>query len=146
MVQKTAAAQWRRRPRLLSDGSVPERVIQAQILQWLKDAGILHWRQQSGTVFLGHRSIRMGPEGLPDIVVIVPPNGKVVGLEVKSAKGRLRPSQVSFKERLTSVGGSFLVVRSLTQAMECVAKEMGGDVWKLRQPSDGKDPKGFGPN
>ncbi len=129
----------------LADGSVPERVIQSQILSWLKDSGVLHWRQQSGTVFLGRRSIRMGPEGLPDIVVIVPPGGRLLGLEVKSANGTLRPSQKAFKELAEASGAAFHVVRTLTQAQDTVAKYMG-EIWKLRQPSDGRTQKVSGPN
>ncbi len=133
-----------RRPRRLADGSVPERVIQAQILDWLKDSNVLHWRQQSGTVFLGRRSIRMGPEGLPDIVVIVPPGGRLLGLEVKSAKGTLRPSQVAFKALAEASGAAFHVVRTLSQAQDTVALYMG-EVWKQRQSSVGTTQR-FGPN
>lgn len=121
----------RLRPRLLKDGSVPEKVIQKQILDWLRDTGLVHWRQNSGTVFAGHRRIFLGDDGLPDIVCIIPPGGKLLGLEVKSAKGRLRPGQVAFKERLIASGGAYVVVRTLQDAMNAVAKELGnGHQWK----------------
>ncbi len=113
------------KPKPLADGGVPEKVIQRQILDWLKHTGINHWRQNSGTVFAGHRMIRLGEEGLPDIVCIVPPNGRFLGLEVKSAKGKLRPAQKEFMERIRSCGGYYVVVRTLQQAMEAVAMSMG---------------------
>lgn len=109
----------------LKDGSVPEKVIQKQILDWLKETGLLHWRQNSGIVFAGNRAIRLGESGLPDIVVIVPPGGRLVGLECKSANGRLRPDQITFQDRAKSAGAYYFVVRSLTQAMDAVASAVG---------------------
>ncbi len=123
----------------LADGSIPERVIQAQILAWLKEANVLHWRQNSGVVFAGNRMIRLGEEGLPDIVVIVPPGGRLLGLEVKSAKGSLRPSQEEFKARAEAAGAAFHVVRSLTQAKNAVAQTMGDEQWKRLPSLSGKD-------
>jgi len=67
----------------------------------------------------------MGMEGLPDIVVIVPPNGRFLGLEVKSASGVLREGQKRFKANLEAAGGMFRVVRSLAQAMDAVADAIG---------------------
>jgi len=120
----------KRKPKLLKDGSVPEKVIQKQILDWLKETGLVHWRQNSGTVFAGHRRIFLGDDGLPDIVCVIPPGGKLCGLEVKSAKGRLRPGQIAFRDRLLATGGSYHVVRTLQQAMQAIAKELGkGHAW-----------------
>lgn len=123
------------RPKPLKDGSVPEKVIQRQILDWLRDTGLLHWRQNSGTVFVGNRVVRLGEEGLPDIICVVPPTGKLLGLEVKSAKGRLRPCQAEFAERLRSVGGAYCVVRTLSAAMDAVARTIGEEQWKLLSSS-----------
>lgn len=114
----------------LRDGSRPEKFIQKDVLDWLKETGLLHWRQNSGTVFMGNRCIRLGDDGLPDIVVVVPPNGRMLGLEIKSANGRLRPKQSEFKERLIAVGGAYYVVRDLQSAMNAVAKTMGENTWK----------------
>jgi len=99
-------------------------------LEWLKFTGLLHWRQNSGTVMMGFRCIRLGEEGLPDIIVIVPPNGRILGLEVKSASGALRPAQRTFRTRLEGTGGLYKVVRSLQQAMDAVALAIGEEKWK----------------
>jgi hypothetical protein len=136
----TRPRSWRRlssnrsRPKkeaTLKDGSRPEKYIQRDILNWLQDSGLLHWRQNSGVVFTGNRRINLGEEGLPDIVVVIPPHGRLVGLEVKSAKGRLRPAQREFMERVRATGGYYHVVRSLEQAMDAVAKSMGEEQWRL---------------
>lgn len=123
---------YKPKPKLLKDGSVPEAVIQRQILAWLKESGLLHWRQNSGVVFAGHRRILLGEEGLPDIIVIVPPAGRLLGLEVKSAKGKLRPGQLDFKKRCEATGATYKVVRSLTQAMDAVAEQVGKELWESK--------------
>ncbi len=83
-------------------------------------------------VFAGGRAIKLGESGLPDIVCVVPPTGHLLGLEVKSAKGKLRPDQVTFRDRLKAVGGTYEVVRSLAQAQIAVARSMGEQTCKLR--------------
>lgn len=109
----------------LKDGSVPEKVIQKQILDWLRDTGLLHWRANSGVLFYHGRRIFLGPDGMPDIVVIAPPTGRFVGLEVKSANGRLRKDQVVFAKSMTDSGALFFVVRSLNDAKAATAQAMG---------------------
>lgn len=76
----------------------PEKDIQKAILQLLKNYGILHWRQNSGMVFVGKRMIKLGTEGLPDIFAVH--NGTLHGLEVKTATGKLRPSQEAFRDKM----------------------------------------------
>lgn len=74
--------------------------------------------------------IKLGESGLPDIVVVVPPGGRLLGLECKSEKGRLRPDQIAFKSRAEAVGAHYTVVRTLTQAMEAVAFVMGKEAYE----------------
>lgn len=111
--------------------TVPEKEIQAEILKWLTTTGFLFWRQNSGIipVFTGrrlrngkpaYRMVKLGEPGLPDIIVIVPPGGRMVGLEVKSATGKLREAQVVFSTRLLDAGGSYHVVRSLADAQRAL--------------------------
>lgn len=109
----------------LKDGSIAEKVIQKQILRWLGTTGLLHWRQNSGKVPVRGRMIRLGPDGISDIVVIVPPNGRMLGLEVKSARGVLRKAQRLFRARLEASGGIYMVVRSVPEAMGAVAQAIG---------------------
>lgn len=119
-----------KRVKLLKDGSIPEKFTQSLILDWLKESGLLFWRQNSGVVFAGNRMVRLGEKGLPDIVVVLPPSGRILGLEVKSAKGSLRPDQKEFRDRVLETGGYYRVVRSLEQAMDAVAESLGAEQWK----------------
>ncbi len=143
----TTRKRFRRKPKTLSDGTVPEAVIQKAILSWLSDANILHWRQQSGVIHMGPYRINMGIKGLPDIVVIVPPNGHLLGLEVKSQNGALRPSQIALRARLEAAGGTYVVVRSVREAADAVAK-VYGEQCKLKQLLGGGPVQRshFGPN
>lgn len=102
-----------------------EKTIQKEILEWLAEEMYCHWRQNSGWAFSFNkfgkqRMIKLGASGLPDIVVIMPPSGLFVGLEVKSAKGVLRPAQKEFRNASVSVGGKYYVVRTLAEAKEAI--------------------------
>lgn len=103
-----------------------EREIQKEILNFLKNNSVLHWRQNSGMVPIGggNRFIRLGAKGLPDICVIMPPHGKFVGLEVKTRVGKVNPNQKDFAMRLTNLGGYYFVVRSLEDAVNALRKVM----------------------
>ena len=104
---------------------VPEKTIQREILAWLKSTELLYWRQNSGCVFVGKRMILLGEHGLPDIICIIPPSGRMCGLEVKSATGAMRPSQQEFMTRIRKTGGFYFIVRSLKQAQEAIATCLG---------------------
>lgn len=122
----------------LKDGTEPEKFIQKRILDWLKETGLIYWRQNSGTVFVGKRVVKLGEGGLPDIVIVVPPGGRILGLEVKSANGKLRPAQVVFRDGLRENGGYYFVVRSLEDAKDAVAVAIGEERWKLLLSSEAK--------
>lgn len=94
----------------------PEKVIQKEILLWLDNQKLLHWRQNSGYAFVAKRMIKLGQAGLPDIIVVLPPNGHVIGLEVKAKYGKMRPAQEEFEQKMKAAGGIYRVVRSLEDA------------------------------
>ncbi len=123
------------RPKPLKDGSVPEKVIQYQILRWLENTDLLHWRANSGVVFVHGRRISLGPDGISDVVIVVPPTGRFLGLEIKSAKGCLRPVQRAFQGRVEAMGAHYRVVRSLKEAQDAVAEIVGEEKWKQLQLS-----------
>ncbi len=118
------------RQRLLKDGSVKESVIQSDIMRWLKTTGLMFWRSNSGAIFLRGRQINLGPVGCADISLVLPTNGTFVGMEVKSAKGKIRKDQITYAAFLTSQGGKYFIVRSVQQAMDAVAQCLGEEQWK----------------
>jgi hypothetical protein len=93
----------------------PEKEIQAEILKYLETTDLLFWRQNSGLLpiptgrktKLGKpvfRMVKLGTEGLPDIIAVLPPSGRFLGLEVKSETGKLRPAQQEFAQKLLASG------------------------------------------
>lgn len=114
----TRPKRFKKKSRILKDGSESESSIQAKILSWLETTGLIHWRQNSGKIFVRKRLINLGPDGVSDIIIILPPNGRIMCMEVKSAKGTLRPVQKEFRQRIQSVGGWYCVVRSLQDAQK----------------------------
>ena len=114
-------------------------MIQADILKWLKTTGLMFWRSNSGSLFLRGRHINLGPLGCADISLVLPTHGTFVGLEVKSAKGKVRKDQVKYAAYLTSMGGKYFIVRSVEDAKNAVAQCLGEEQCErlLKQKMDG---------
>jgi hypothetical protein len=51
--------------------------------------------------------------GAPDLLILW--KGRVIGLELKTGKGRLSPQQMVFSMRWTTAGGVYAVARSLEE-------------------------------
>ena len=73
-----------------------------------------------GLRVLGHFvvPVRSSDPGVPDIGVYA--RGQWTWLEVKTAKGRLRDAQVSWRERAEGRGVRVAVVRNLDEALEAL--------------------------
>ncbi len=99
-----------------------EKSIQSSILRWLVSTGLLHWRQSAGLLKVGRKKIRLGPSGIPDILVVVGENGHLLGLEVKSATGKQRPTQVEFQKKMEAAGATYRIVRSVADAKMAVTE------------------------
>jgi hypothetical protein len=91
---------------------VKETEIQKAILDYLRLKGRFFWRNNSGA-FKTERGgfYRVGTAGAPDIIGCV--DGKFMGIEVKTAKGKLSADQQEFARGLRMAGGAFHLVRSL---------------------------------
>jgi hypothetical protein len=57
--------------------------------------------------------------GFADLMVLA--EGRVLFLELKSPKGRLRPAQEAFREAVTAQGFGWALVRSLDEALGALA-------------------------
>lgn len=64
--------------------------------------------------------IALGPAGLPDIIVIVPPGGQLMGLEVKTGTGKQTDVQKAQQLSLESAGALYFVVRSVKEVDTCL--------------------------
>lgn len=91
---------------------VSESSIQSTILDYLKFKKIFHYRQNQAAVKTEKSFFRATSiNGLPDIICIV--QGLYIGLEVKTATGRLNENQIETHRKIISAGGLVYVVRSL---------------------------------
>lgn len=52
-------------------------------------------------------------KGIPDIFLLKPPHATLIGLEIKTPKGKQSPEQILFQKRLERSGGEYYVLRSV---------------------------------
>lgn len=119
-----------------------ESVIVTSILQALAARRVFCWRANSGNILIGSgdskRMIRGAPPGTPDIIGALR-GGRLFGLEVKTATGRLSASQVAWAERARSIGVLYAVVRSAKAALLTI------DAWQ-RLESETEEAPGAHPS
>jgi hypothetical protein len=82
----------------------PEAALKKYAIQKLNESGLLWWRNQSGAVRVQYGNgksymVRMGTPGLPDLMLF-DANGRLFCVELKSPKGKLRPEQKVFFDRV----------------------------------------------
>ena len=75
-----------------------------------------------GFYFFHDRSRGSNAKGQPDLVIALP-GGRVVWLELKSAKGRLRPEQKQVRLMLMHLGHEWYECRSYRKFLEIVNRE-----------------------
>lgn len=56
--------------------------------------------------------------GKPDIMGILPPNGRSLCCEVKTGKDKLRPEQIGFLENARAMGALVMVVKDFKDFLE----------------------------
>jgi len=84
-----------------------ETIIQAEILSYLKDRGILATRNQSGHVQVGHNWVNLGAAGWPDIIGCLP-GGRFLGIEVKRPGEKLSDKQKEICWQLFVIGAQII--------------------------------------
>lgn len=91
----------------------PESAALVEVLKALKTHPAVVWceRMNSGAAKVGNRFIRFGFTGCPDVLGQLR-DGRLLGVEVKSKTGKLRPEQSIFLERIRGAGGVAFVARN----------------------------------
>jgi len=102
----------------------PEAGALREVLQALTAHPAVAWceRMNSGAARIGKRFVRFGWPGCPDVLGQLK-DGRLIGVEVKAAKGKLRPEQAVFLERIRCAGGVAFMARDYRD----VLRELGGD-------------------
>lgn len=97
--------------------ATPEGKIQLAIMQYLRKQGHLFWRFSPETynATLGrHIKHEYVPSGLPDIMVVdKEAYGQLVGLEVKTPKGKPSAGQILMQRRFRLNNARYEIVRSV---------------------------------
>ena len=90
----------------------PEAAALVEVLKTLRAHPAVAWaeRMNSGAAHIGGRFVRFGWAGCPDVLGQLK-DGRLLGVEVKAAKGRLRPEQTAFLERIRAAGGVAFMAR-----------------------------------
>lgn len=104
--------------------SSPERSIQVAVVKAvrkLNPAAVYHSVPNGGFRVHMHAVMKLKAEGLipgvPDLLFLLPPNGRAAYLELKAGKGRLSTQQKDFAERAESAGCLWACAHSLDEAM-----------------------------
>ena len=84
------------------------------ILNYLFKKGIYAWRNSVGAFSSGGKHYQMGKVGSSDILAVLPPNGRFMGIEIKTGKDSLRPEQIGFAKNLATMGAVSIVVKDFS--------------------------------
>jgi len=106
----------------------PEAAALTEVLKALESHPAVAWchRMNSGAFRIGKRFVRFGWPGCPDVLGQLR-DGRLLGVEVKAAKGKLRPEQTIFLERIRAAGGVAFMARDYRDVITTlseIAKEM----------------------
>jgi hypothetical protein len=97
--------------------TTPEGKVQLKIMQYLKSRGHLFWRNTPNTYDPKLGIYKSNPyvlKGVPDILLIDRENyGQLVGLEVKSDKGRPSADQLFMQKQFRLANARYEFVRSV---------------------------------
>jgi len=90
----------------------PEVAALLEVLKALRAHSMVAWanRANSGAAKVGNRFIRFGWPGCPDVLGQMK-DGRFLGVEVKAAKGKLRPEQSEFLTLIATAGAVAFVAR-----------------------------------
>lgn len=104
-----------------------ESTIQRAILDALLAAGAFAFRAQAGKVKVRGGYMNLCPPGTPDILVVVPPAGLLLGLECKALTGELRESQIAWRSKAQALGAKVETVRSVEEALDAYKRAVARD-------------------
>lgn len=104
----------------------PEAAALVEVLKALKAHPAVAWceRMNSGAARMGSRFVRFGFKGCPDVLGQLR-DGRLLGVEVKSRTGRVRPEQTVFLERVRFAGGVAFVARDCRDVLRQLENNHG---------------------
>ena len=91
------------------------------ILEYLAYRGVFAWRNNNAPTYDSRKGVfrrAISPPGAPDIIGVMPGDGRFLGIEVKTRTGRVSPSQETFLSEIRASGGRAFVARSVRDVEE----------------------------
>jgi hypothetical protein len=83
------------------------------LLAWGAHPRLRIARINTGAAVIGRRLVRFNPLGTPDLVGLLSPTGRFVGIEVKSGTGKQRKEQQTMQRVIEAFGGLYVLARSV---------------------------------
>lgn len=95
-----------------------------EVLKALRSHPSVAWceRMNSGAARMGARFVRFGWPGCPDVLGQLK-EGRLLGVEVKGPKGRLRAAQSLFLERTRAAGGVAFLARDCRDVIRALSSD-----------------------
>ncbi len=93
----------------------PEAAVLRACLKLLTLRRVFHWRSNNTGVYDPTRKVFRsfsGLRGVADVLCVLPPQGRLLALEMKAADGRQSKHQAAFQASVEAAGGIYAVVRS----------------------------------
>ena len=101
---------------------VTEKELENLLLEYLSRTGWFCWKNQTVGIYNAKKKCYQMPnsphalKGVSDIVAIK--RGRVLFIEVKTLKGKQSEHQKEFERNLKTMGGNYLLIRSLKELKE----------------------------
>jgi len=99
-------------PAMLTYDIMTERELDKHIRQLCKDLGLFRYHVQDS---------RGSSAGFPDLVIV---GSGIIFAELKSARGRIRPEQLDWMDRLEQAGATWFLWRPADLADGTIAREL----------------------
>jgi hypothetical protein len=97
------------------------------IVDALAAMGVIAWVNHAGRVKVRGGYMNLSAAGTPDVIAIVRPSGRLLGLEVKDEKGRERPAQTAWAHGARHSGAYVRTVRTPQEAVNAYHAAQAGD-------------------
>jgi len=102
----------------------PAQKLTKSIRDMLALYGWVSFKVGTGAIKAEGRFIRLSTPGAPDLVAVK--GQRYLLIEVKAGKDKLQPSQLTFREQIESVGGNYIVARSVSDVAVAIESS-----WKV---------------
>lgn len=104
----------------------PEAAALVEVLMALRAHPAVAWceRQNTGSARIGNRFVKFGFTGCPDVLGQLN-DGRLLGVEVKSSKGRVSTEQALMLERINGAGGLGFVARNCLDVIRELKRPIG---------------------